>query len=185
MWNDIVSIIILVLLTAELGILYYILKYNSNFLKQIQSIKGIQLETLDIGDQAPFFRTFSNNGDKIISKNIISKKRTFILFINTNCPTCKSLLGDLNSISSNYDINFLLINSDNLSNDAHITKQLNDNIIYIRSNQITSLYFIRTVPHGVLIDENGTVVLSSYIKNMHVLNNMLLNEKTNRKSISV
>ncbi|GIO27416.1 TlpA family protein disulfide reductase [Ornithinibacillus bavariensis] len=185
MWNDFVLVIVLLLLTAELGILYFFLKYNSNFLKQIQSIKGIQLDSLDIGEKAPSFRTFSETGEKVISKEMFSKKRTLILFINTNCPTCKSLLADINSISSDYDINFLLINSDNVSNDDHITKQLDDSIIYIRSNQITSLYFIRNVPHGVLIDESSTIILSNYIKNINVLNNMLLNEKNVRSSMPV
>lgn len=183
MWHDIVLVLVLVLLTAELGILYYILKYNSNFLKQIQSIKGIQLDTMDIGEKAPFFRSFSENGVKVLSKELFSERKTFILFIKTSCPICKSLLEDYNHISENYDINFLLINSDELSNDDLITKQLNKNITYIRSNQITSLYLIRTVPHGILIDTEGVVELSTHVKNVNVLHNMFLSESVVKKAV--
>lgn len=177
-------IVVLFLLTAEIGILYYFLKYNSNFLKQIQSIKGIQLDALDIGDKAPFFREYSNNKEKVIAKDLFKENKTFVLFISTNCPVCKSLLGDMNVIAMKYDLNFLVINSDNLSNDDHVTKQLSDRITYIRSNQIPSLYFIRKVPHAMMIDEQGQIVLTSYVSNPNALYNMLLNEENLLKSIS-
>jgi len=109
-----------------------------------------------------------------------------MLFINTNCPTCKSLLPVLKILSSNYNINFVLINSDELSNDDHIREKVdNNNVLYVRSNSITSLYFIRNVPYGLLIDEDGTILLSNYIRGTNVLYNMLLNEHSNEKDVSI
>lgn len=185
-WRDLVLLIVILLLTAVLGVLYYFIKFNINFLKQIQSINGIHLDNLEIGQKAPFFRTYSDKGEKVIAKNLFSNRNTLMLFISTNCPTCKSLLPDLKTLSSNYNINFAIINSDELSNDAHISEKVDSsNIIYIRSNSITSLYFIQNVPFGVLIDEGGTILLSNYIKGTNVLYNMLLNENSNTRAVSI
>lgn len=185
-WKDLVLLIVILLLTAVLGVLYYFIKFNINFLKQIQSINGIHLDSLEIGQKAPLFRTYDVHGEKVITKKIFSNRNTLMLFISTNCPTCKSLLPKLKKLASNYNINFLIINSDELSNDAYISQKVDsNNIIYIRSSSITSLYFIRNVPFGILIDEDGTILLSNYIQGKNVLYNMLLNEDSTTKAMSV
>ncbi|MBN6205683.1 redoxin domain-containing protein [Ralstonia pickettii] len=146
----------------------------------------IQLENLNIGEKAPLFRTYNEKGIKVIAKNLYNKRKTLILFISTNCPVCKEILTDIKNVTSNYDLNFLIINSDELSNDKHITEKIDHSKVnYIRSNQITSLYFIRNVPYGLLIDERGIISLSNYIKDVNVLYNMLLNEQINTKPVSV
>lgn len=185
-WGDVVLLILIILLTAVLGVLYYFIKINTNFLKQIQSFNGIHLDKLDIGQKAPFFRAYSEKGEKVIAKSLFQNRKTLMLFINSDCPNCKSLLPSLKKLSLNYNINFVIINSDELANDTHISKKVNSsNIIYIRSNSITSLYFIRNVPFGLLIDEGGTILLSNYISGSSVLYNMLLNEDSNSKALSI
>lgn len=176
-WTNFILVLILVLLVGELGVLYYFLKYNSNFLKQIQSIRGVQFSRLEPGNPAPLFRTFSENGNKVIAKQLFSEKNTLLLFISTNCPICKTLLPNLEKITNNYDINFILINGDNVSDDNHIKSTLTKNLTYIRSPQITKTYFVNTVPHAVLVNGNGKIELSSKLSNISSLFNMLINER--------
>ncbi|MBR7796080.1 MAG: conjugal transfer protein TraF [Bacillota bacterium] len=173
---DVMITVILVLLIAVLGILYYMLKYNSNFLKQIQSIKGIQFNTLDIGEESPLFRVMDDNGKKVIAKQLFYNKNTLILFVNSKCPICKSILGKVDLINDNYDLNIIVINNDESLDDSLIKKLLPLSITYIRSVYITTAYHVYTTPMGVLI-ENGKVKQYSKISDFYVLNNMLVSEK--------
>ncbi|WP_143286851.1 TlpA family protein disulfide reductase [Caenibacillus caldisaponilyticus] len=176
-WINIILMVILILLVGELGIFYYFLKYNSNFLKQIQSIRGIQFSTLELGRNAPLFRVFAENGNKVVAKELFKKKNTLLLFISTNCPVCKSFLPHLKKITENYDINFILINHDTLNDDTHIKKALNNELYYIRSSHVSQIYLIHAVPHAILVNTKGKIELSSPLSNINSLFNMLINQE--------
>ncbi|MBB2483356.1 conjugal transfer protein TraF [Bacillus sp. APMAM] len=117
-------------------------------------------------------------GNKVIAKELFSGRNTLLLFINTNCPRCKSLLPHLMKIKTNYDINFILVNTDRLADDNHIKSVIGDQITYIRSTQISSSYFVHVVPYAVLVNNIGEVKLSSQISNINSLFNMLINEES-------
>lgn len=186
-WNEVVLLIVLILLTAQIGVLYYFVKYNSNFLNQIQSINGVQFETLAIGDHAPFFRTYNTKGHKVVAKRIFESNKTLIIFISTGCPTCKSILEHLETITSKYNLNFILINGDNISNDDHIQSKVNhlENLSYIRSTQITSLYNVRIVPYIVLLNQEGIVQISSQVNDVNSVYNALINEEQLNSELTV
>ncbi|MBB2479816.1 redoxin domain-containing protein [Bacillus sp. APMAM] len=176
-WNSFILLAVLILLVAELGVLYYFVKFNKNFLKQIKSVNGLEFATLHIGQMAPLFRTFDENGNKVISKHLFNEKHTVLLFISTHCPKCKALLQQIENAIPKYDINFVIINSDENAEDSHIKSLLKGKFTYVRSSQISQLYFIQNVPYAVVIDNDGKVELSSYLSNINSLYNLLINQK--------
>lgn len=146
-------IIKLIILVAELIVIYYLLKYNSNFLKQIQSIKGIQFDLLEIGQEAPPFRVLDRNGKRVISKHVFERQHTLLLFIHTKCPKCKTILESLGKIESHYDINIMLINGDEMSDDQEIIKSLSKSIIYIRATHLPTTYLVQNTPTAMIIEK--------------------------------
>lgn len=177
MWTNVLFGIILLLLVVELGVIYYFVKYQSFFLTQIRSMKGVEVKSLDIGNHAPLFRTFDEGGNKVVLKELFGEKKTFLLFIKTTCPICKSLLPNLQDIQNHYDLNFLLINSDNTDDDHEIVEVLSDKITYIRAPQIVESYFLSQYPYAMLIDTNGKIELHNRLQSVNSLRNMLINEK--------
>ncbi|GIN87316.1 hypothetical protein J6TS2_37020 [Heyndrickxia sporothermodurans] len=171
-----ISLISLILLSlGQLVLIFFLARYIGNFIRKIESINGIEIGTLQIDQIAPAFRENDHNGDKIISNEILSTNNTLLLFINTNCPTCKSLLPELHRIKKKYSINLILVNTDEQHEDNSIVNHLNEEIIYIRSNKLMRLYSITTVPYGILINEDKTIQQISELKNSNGLWNMLLN----------
>jgi thiol-disulfide isomerase/thioredoxin len=167
---------VLVLLMAVLVILYYMLKYNSNFLKQIQSIKGIQLDTLSVGEEAPNFRVMDEKSNRFISKKSFYEKNTLMIFISTKCPTCKAIIDKLDRIDNHYDFNIVLINTDEVNDDTHIKNVLSDNITYIKAPNIATSYFIYVTPTAVLI-EKGKIKMINKVNGFNELTNLLINEE--------
>lgn len=51
--TEILLSITLVLLLGVTAVLYYMLKYNRNFLNQIQTINGLRLKGVSVGEEAP------------------------------------------------------------------------------------------------------------------------------------
>lgn len=179
MSTDIILIITLVLLVLSIGINYLSVKYLSHFLNQIRTVKGIEVKTLENGKPAPLFRVFDEQRKKVILKDLFNKKKTLILFMKTSCPVCKSLLPSIKDITRYYDVNFLLINSDNTEDDQEITDHLQpDSLTYIRAPQIAQSYFIREYPYAVLIDDEGKIELHGKLNNFNSLWNMLINQKS-------
>lgn len=179
MSTDIILIITLVLLVLSIGINYLSIKYLSHFLNQIRTVKGIEVKTLESGKPAPLFRAFDERGEKVILKDLFNKKKTLVLFMKTSCPVCKSLLPSIKEITKHYDVNFLLINSDNTEDDQEITNHLQPGgVTYIRAPQIAQSYFIREYPYAVLIDNEGKIELHTRLKNFNGLWNMLINQKS-------
>ncbi|QTM97920.1 redoxin domain-containing protein [Sediminibacillus dalangtanensis] len=174
--------ITLILLVANLSVMYYMLKYNSHFLKQIQSIKGIQFNTLEQGEQAPIFRIHDQNGNKIVTKKLFfGEKNTLLLFINTKCPKCKEILRQLKIIEKHYNLNILVINNDEMFDDHQVRELLPKNIFYIRSPQIPISYYIHSTPSAVLV-EKGKVKLFNKVNNFNVLLNLLVMEEKKKVS---
>jgi thiol-disulfide isomerase/thioredoxin len=177
LFNQFILTLNLVLLLLVLLIIYYLIKYNSNFLKQIQSIKEFNLDTLEIGQKAPAFRTFGMKGEKVVSKQIFQKQKTLILFVNSSCPKCKSLVQNLDSIYKNYALNFLVINTDEIYDDSGIINTLPDGITYIRSSHISMTYFVHVTPTAMIISKEGVIELNSKIHKIQELINLLISQE--------
>lgn len=175
--------VILILLLVVSTILYFMLKYNSNFLKQIQNIKGLQLETLSPGEEAPLFRVHDTSGNKVVAKKLFYNKNTLLLFINSSCPTCKTIVENLYSIDKHYDLNILVINNDELFDDNKVKALLPKSVTYIRASHIPMTYFIQSTPTVILV-EKGLIKMINQVTNSNVLLNMLITEKIKLKSIS-
>ncbi|MEI5907649.1 thioredoxin family protein [Bacillus spongiae] len=176
MLDSILLSIILVILVATLGILYYMLKYNSNFLKQIQSLKGVQFDTLNVGEEAPMFRVMDEGGKRFVSKKEFYDKNTLLLFMNTKCHTCKAIIDKLDIIVKNYDLNIVAINNDEVFDDSEVKKALPDSVKYIRASHISMSYYVYVTPTVVLI-EKGKIKMTNKVSNFNSLLNMLITEK--------
>lgn len=179
----ITNALLLLTLLVTLGLtmsMHYMLKYNRNFLKQIQSIRGTLLEMIEVGQEAPLFRTMDQSGRKVVAKKLFSEKSTLLFFAHSECPACKGILKHIQKVEQNYDINIVVINRDTLFDDSNLKKLLNDNIYYVRETFIASSYRIQSTPSVFLIDAGGVVKSTTVLKDVDTLFNMLLNE--NRKN---
>lgn len=179
--TEILLSITLVLLLGVTAVLYYMLKYNRNFLNQIQTINGLRLKGVSVGEEAPPFRVFDVNRKRIVSKELFSKKNTLILFVNTLCPTCKNILEDLPKISSHYDLNILVVNNDEIGNDTSVRERLPHNVTYIRSSNLPSIYFVQATPTACIIEDEKIKSIQQLI-HINQLYNQLLSEKSNAAS---
>lgn len=170
-------ILIILVITMCISItLYHMLKYNRNFLKQIQSIRGTLLEMLEIGEEAPLFRIHDDKDRKVIASQLFNEKNTLLFFAHSQCPGCKDALKQMRKIDENYDINIVVINKDTQFDDSEIKKLLPDNVYYIREDFIATSYRVQSTPSIFLI-EDGKVKLSTVLKDTNMLFNSLLDEK--------
>ncbi|KNH35612.1 peroxiredoxin family protein [Exiguobacterium acetylicum] len=156
--------------------MHYMLKYNRNFLKQIQSIRGTLLDMIELGEEAPLFRSIDESGKKVIAKKLFYEKNTLLFFGHSECPACKGILKHIQKIEQSYDINIIVVNRDTQFDDTSFKKLLNDEIYYIRQSFIADTYRIQTTPSVFLI-ENGVVKANTVLKDSNTLFNLLLNEK--------
>jgi thiol-disulfide isomerase/thioredoxin len=170
---SLLSISLIVLL--QLLVVFILARYIGQFISKIESIHGIKIGTLMEGQDVPYFREKDDMGRNVISKDIF-EKRTVLLFVNTNCATCKEVIPEINSIINTYSIQFLVINTDENHEDTLIKDTLARDIPYLRSNKISSLYSISKVPFALIIESN-IVQATAELKNKNSLWNMLINEE--------
>ncbi|MFB8736022.1 hypothetical protein ACEQPO_27245 [Bacillus sp. SL00103] len=80
-----------------------------------------------------------------------------LLFVNTTCMTCKSILSDMHQHISNDDTNSF--SSMAMNKEMMDCLQLPpDHAVYVRSSQIMELYGVTVVPQAILIDEHGIIL---------------------------
>ncbi len=171
-----ISLITLIILSlGQLVLIFFLARYIGAFIRKIESVNGIKIGTLQLDQIAPAFREYNHRGEKVISTELFSNHRTLLLFINTNCPTCKTLLPELRNIKRHYDINLVLVNTDEQHEDSLIVNHVSEDMIYLRSNKLMRLYSITTVPYGILINEDKKIEQISEMKNSNSLWNLLLN----------
>ncbi|HEU5138327.1 MAG TPA: thioredoxin-like domain-containing protein [Bacillales bacterium] len=163
------------LVVCLIGLVYLLARYIGDFIGRIQSIRGIEIGSLQIDDNPPSFREFDYNGNKIVSSQLFKDKKTLLLFVKSTCPICKSILDKLHEIQSNYDLNFVIINSDETLDDKTITDRINDGIVYIKSGKLSQSFSVQSVPHAVLVNTQSKVDGVGPLKNQKSLVNLLLN----------
>lgn len=170
-------LIILVITMCISVTLYHMLKYNRNFLKQIQSIRGTLLEMLEIGEEAPLFRIHDEKNRKVVASQLFKEKNTLLFFAHSQCTGCKDALKQIKKIDENYDLNIVVINRDTQFDDSEIKKLLPDSVYYIRESFIATSYRVQSTP-SIFIIEDGKVKLTTVLKDTNMLFNSLLDEKT-------
>lgn len=177
----IIQTLLLLVLLVTMGLtvsMYHMLKYNRNFLKQIQSIRGTLLEMIEIGEEAPLFRVYDESKRKVVASKIFNEKNTLLFFAHSQCPACKVVLQHIKKVEENYDINIVVINRDTQFSDDEIKALLPERVYYIRESFIASSYRVQTTPSVFLI-EKGKVKMTTVLKDVNTLYNILLDE--NRK----
>ncbi len=179
MMNLLISMILLMILCLSV-VLFYMLKYNRNFLKQIQSIRGTVLDMLEVGEYAPLFRSVDDNGNRIIAKDLFREKSTLLIFAHSQCSTCKEVVKQLNKIEKNYDINIIVNNRDTLFDDSELKSHLPKSVHYLREEFLSSTYLVQSTPTVFLIKEER-IAASALITKPQTLLNMLLDERTKDK----
>jgi cytochrome oxidase Cu insertion factor (SCO1/SenC/PrrC family) len=155
-------------------VIFYLARYIGEFISKIESVNGIKVGSLQEGQAAPNFRELDSQGRKVVSKDFLGK-RSILLFINTNCATCKEVIPEIEKIKNTYNLQVLVINTDENHDDSIIREILGERVSYIRSNKITQLYSITKVPYALIIDENE-VKAASELKNKESVWNLLINE---------
>lgn len=173
-----VLLVLTLLITVSLSFsMYYMLKYNRNFLKQIQSIRGTLLEMIEVGEEAPLFRAMDQAGRKVVATKLFKDKNTLLLFTHSECPACKGILKNLDKITNNYDLNVIVINRDKQFDDTELKKVVPNEAFYLREEFIATTYRVQSTPSVFLI-ENGKVKSTTVLRSENMLFNLLLNEKS-------
>lgn len=167
-----------ILVISLIGLVFLLARYIGDFIKKIQSISGIQIGSLISGDFAPNFREFDQNGNKIISSQLYKSEKTLLLFIKSTCPVCKSILQELKKVQESYKLNYVIINIDEITDDSYVLQILKDNFIYIKSNRLSQLFSITSVPHAILVNTEGKIESAVSLKDKKSLWNLLINENT-------
>jgi thiol-disulfide isomerase/thioredoxin len=163
-----------VLLILQFWVIFYLARYIGDFMAKIESIDGIKVGTLQIDQEVPHFREVDSKGNKIISRDIFLNK-TLLLFVNTNCSTCKEIITEIKGIKDTYDISIVVINTDESHDDSLIKRHLGEEVVYLRSNKISRLYSIYKVPYAISI-YNSKVQMAGDLKSKKGLWNLLINE---------
>ncbi|MNW45969.1 Methylamine utilization protein MauD [compost metagenome] len=175
--SDFIVITILVLVLAQLYLIFLLARLVGEFINKIRSVRGITLSEFEIGDQVPLFREISDKKVIVLLKDLLSKKKTLLIFINTTCVTCKTILPDINKIVENFNINVVVINGDRDSNDELILEALPTTITYIRSPETMGAYHVSQVPYAFLISQEGTLEQHGPLKSFNTLWNLLISEE--------
>ncbi|MBO0587577.1 MULTISPECIES: redoxin domain-containing protein [unclassified Sporosarcina] len=175
MLSNILLSIVLVLLIIQFYIIHFIIKYTRGFLEEIRGVKGFQFSTLDIGDNAPLFRVSDSNNHKIVLKDKLENSDTIMLFVNTECSSCNTLIQSISESNSKYSLPIFLINNDTSNSDFVFLELLKDKVNYIKSPQIFSNYHINITPYFVLVGMNEKIKSQGEIKDFKHLQYILVN----------
>lgn len=174
--------IILLSTTLIAGVLYYMLKYNRNFLNKIQSIRGTVLEMIEVGEYAPLFRVIDENNNKIVANHIFKEKSTLLIFAHSQCDACKELLKNLKKIESHYDINIIVNNRDILFDDSELKALLPNSVYYLREEFLANTYQVKSTPTVFLVKDHR-VAAAKVVSKSSTLFNMLLDEKPKSETV--
>ncbi len=88
-----------------------------------------------------------------------------LLFVNSTCMTCKSILADMQDSFSRDDAHVIFMNGDEQADDSSLLQLLPAQAVYIRSSQIMELYGVTVVPQAILIDEQGIILQRKPLQN--------------------
>ncbi|MCC9088275.1 TlpA family protein disulfide reductase [Bacillus pumilus] len=164
--TDILLIIVLLIVIAQLAVVFLLARFIGKFMNKIKTLDGIELKEAEVGDPAPLFRNYTHLGEKVMLKEYLQSGRAvMLLFVNSTCMTCKSILADMQQQISSDDAQFIFINGDEQADDASLLLLLPDQAVYMRSSQIMELYGVTVVPQAILIDEHGIILQRKSLQN--------------------
>ncbi|MDM5299708.1 redoxin domain-containing protein [Bacillus pumilus] len=164
--TDILLIIVLLIVIAQLAVVFLLARFIGKFMNKIKTLEGIELKEMDVGDQAPLFRSYTHLGEKVILKEFLQTESPVMLFfVNSTCMTCKSILADMRHQFLNEDHQFIFINGDEQADDTSLLELLPDRAVYTRSAQIMELYGVNVVPQAILINEHGVILQKKALQN--------------------
>ncbi|SMO65616.1 peroxiredoxin family protein [Melghirimyces algeriensis] len=147
----------LVLVIAQLGLMLLLLRYLGSFINKIREIPGIRMQGLQSGEKAPVFEKNDEQGRLVDLKGLLREKNVLLLFINTQCPACKSSIQDLHSLKSRQDFHLVVINGDAEKDDREIVAALPPEVYYLRAPEVASDYWVQSVPYSVLVNQRGMI----------------------------
>ncbi|MFW5432888.1 redoxin domain-containing protein [Paenibacillus apiarius] len=174
--TDLILITTLILVLAQLWLVFMLARLIGQFLAKIRSIGGITLTGLQIGEQVPLFREWNSKREKVILKELLSQNKVLLLFISTTCQTCKSILPELKKVVANLDLKIVVINTDKHSNDDNILEVLPSGIEYIRSPEVMESYDVSRVPYAFMVNQEGILEYHSPLSSFNALWGLLANE---------
>lgn len=159
-------------------VIYQVIKFTRKFLEEIKSIRGIQFGSYQIGDEAPLFRVQDINDNKLVLKDLIEHQKVLLLFINSECQTCQSILNNIKNLEM-YNVNIIIINNDE---NLHI-QEIPSNSYYVYSPHLFSTYQISRTPSCVLVDRNQKIEFISVIEDIRQIEISIINESLDKTSV--
>jgi len=177
-WLEGIVLASLAMNLAQLLLIFLLARFIGQFLNNIRSIRGIQLGGFEVGDEVPLFREYDIHQNKVSLRDLLQSKKVLLLFISSQCPTCKEIVPHLNKVVQTFDVHLVLINTDNTHDDRAITSQLTDNVFYIRSPYISESYFVNKVPYAMIVSQEGKLESQILVKDFKGLWNMLISEES-------
>ncbi|MBG9913131.1 antioxidant, AhpC/TSA family protein [Bacillus xiamenensis] len=164
--TDILLIIVLLIVIAQLAVVFLLARFIGRFMNKIKSFDAIELKEADVGEPAPLFRSYTHEGEKVMLKEYLQHgKGVMLFFVNSTCMTCKSILADMQHSFSRDDVHVIFINGDEQADDDSLLQLLPAQAVYIRSSQMVELYGVTVVPQAILIDEQGIILQRKSLKN--------------------
>lgn len=167
--------VISVVVVFQTLLIFYLARYIGEFIAKIESIEGVRIGSIQEGQQVPSFREVDVDGRKIVSKEVFNH-RSLLLFVNSNCSTCKEVVPEVKRVLNTYKLKIIIVNTDEMHDDSEIKSYLNDQVHYIRSSKLQQAYSITKVPYAIMIEDN-LVEVSSELKGKTSLWNLLINEE--------
>lgn len=154
---------------------FYLSRMVGEFLSRFRVSEGkVDPISLQIGQQAPYFRALDHRGELIrLSPDQEHKGVTVLMFKNSACGTCASILGHLQQ-GLMLDPQVRLILVDNGSNkEGDLT--LPDGVHLVHSPDVFQSYFIDQVPEMFAVGANGTILKRGRVQNFEHLQQELTN----------
>ncbi|WP_176560410.1 TlpA family protein disulfide reductase [Brevibacillus dissolubilis] len=171
-----IVIITLLICIGQLALIYMLARYVAQFTAEIRGIKGIQVGGFEIGEIVPLFREMTPDKQKVTLRELFQTKKVLLMFVNSSCPTCKSILPSISQVIAQYNLHVVIINGDNAGDDSAITALLPSGVHYLRSPSVMETYFVTKVPHAMLIDQEGKLENQASLKDANGLWALLVQE---------
>ena len=150
-------------LIAILLMSLYIWFFSENFTRHI----ALNRKPLDIGSAAPGFSLHSSDGVLVDSSSLFQGNKTILYFFSPYCQRCLDQLPYWFDLSNRYNLQRSLdlvgicdCNADDLI-DFWEKTNINFRVLF-DSSGINEMYHVTYDPTVFLIDEEGTVLFSSY-----------------------
>jgi len=167
-FNVIYITIFLLLLLADMGLFYRMIRIQQN-IKALNDIissnsnSDIGEKLLEIGSQAPTFKKTAIDNN-LVELEGFGGDRLLLVFASTGCPACQAMFPNLREFLNadrNFNVLMVVDGQDNEIENIIVDYGFNFPIIH-SDEEIRQSYKVIGVPLSYFIDENGFIINASF-----------------------